>query len=329
VSVRALSAGLLTTVQDLGRPGHQREGVPVGGAMDPLALRIANLLVGNGEGDAALEVTLSGPTLRFEAPTLLALAGADLGAALDGVPLPPWRPALALAGSTLRWQRPASGCRTYLALAGGIAVPPVLGSRSTLLAAALGGVEGRALHADDLLPLGPPSALSERIAARLRERGEGPIVAHWGAGPSLRPAYSDRPEVGLLPGAHAPLLHPESARALHETEFRVSARADRTGYRLEGPPLRLEHPVELLSEPVTFGTVQLPSDGAPIVLMADRRTIGGYPRIGEVATADLPLLAQLRPGDRLRFRPTSLDEARSRLAARERDLRRFREGVNG
>lgn len=318
MSLLVREPGLLTTVQDLGRTGHQREGVPVGGAMDPFALRVANLLVGNEPGAAGLEITLAGPALRLEAGALVALAGADLGATLDGAPLPPWRPAWAPEGATLSFGTAAGGCRAWLAVAGGIEVPPVLGSRSTFVRAALGGVEGRALRAGDALPVGRPTALGERIARSLRRDAR--RIAGWGAGPSLLPAYSHRPVVRLLPGEHADALAPASRRALTGEEFRVSPRSDRTGYRLEGPRLELSAPLEPLSEAVVFGTVQLPPDGAPIVLMADRQTTGGYPRVGEVATVDVPLLARLRPGDRLRFRPCSLAEAQALYLARERDL---------
>jgi antagonist of KipI len=327
MSIRVLAPGLLTTVQDLGRHGHQREGVPVGGAMDGFALRVANLLVGNEEGAAALEITLAGPTLRFEEETLVALGGADLGAAAGGVEIPAWRAARLPAGTTLSFGRAASGCRGYLAVGGGVAVPEVLGSRSTFVRARLGGVEGRALRAGDLLPRGKPSALSERIAAAL-PAGAMISIAPWGAGPSLRPGYSDHAVVRLLPGAHEHALTGEAREALFHTEFEVSPRSDRTGYRLEGPRLLLAPAPAPLSEGVAFGTVQLPPDGAPIVLMADRQTTGGYPRIGEVASVDLPLLAQLRPGDRLRFRPCTLAEAQTRDLERESGIASLRQAIS-
>lgn len=322
MSLRVREAGLLTTVQDLGRPGYQGEGVPVGGAMDPFALRVANLLVGNDPGAAGLEITLAGPTLTCERDLLLAITGAPLGAALDGAEVPPWRPVVARAGATLRFGGGASGCRAYLAVAGGIDVPVVLGSRSTLLGAGMGGVEGRALRAGDHLACATPTAAGGTILEELL-RGPGPWIARWGAGPSLRPAYSARPVVRLIGGEHEPALTDEARRALYGADFRLSPRSDRMGCRLEGPALALAEPVEPLSEAVTFGTVQLPPDGQPIVLMADRQTTGGYPRIGEVATVDLPLLAQLRPGDRVVFQPCSVAAAQSLLLARERDLARF------
>lgn len=320
--------GLLTTVQDLGRPGHQREGVPVGGAVDALALRVANLLVGNPDGAAALEITLTGPVLRFAHPALVALAGADLGAEIDGTPILPWRPFAAPPAGTLRFRGAPRGCRAYLAVAGGIDVPPVMGSRSTYPPANLGGHQGRALRAGDQLQWAAPPPLAQRILRQLRREHPGVAVARWGAGPSLRPPYVDRPVVRLLAGAHADALSEASGQDLFRSEFRVSARSDRMGYRLEGPQLRLREPLEPLSEAVAFGTLQLPPGGEPIVLMADRQTTGGYPRIGEVASVDLPLLAQLKPGDRLAFRPVELAEAQMLYLARERDLTLARRAID-
>jgi antagonist of KipI len=335
VSVRVLQSGLHTTVQDLGREGHQRDGIPVSGAMDRWALRVANLLVGNDEGAAALEITLVGPSLTFDGPALIALAGADLGAVVGDVPVALWHPLWVPAGASLGFRGGAPGCRTYLAIAGGIDVPKVLGSRSTYVRAGIGGHMGRALRRGDALCWGAPAPLAEHIiagvtagataGARRTDRRVAP--ARWGAAPSLRPRYSDAPVVRLLPGTHADLLTEASAETLHGAPFRIAPQSDRMGFRLEGTPLELREPVELLSEGVTFGTVQLPPGGQPIVLMADRQTTGGYPRIGEVASVDLPLIAQLRPGDRVRFRRCSLEEAQAEYLAHERELDQARRAI--
>lgn len=325
MSIHVVASGLLSTVQDLGRTGYQHLGVPVGGVMDAFALRVANLLVGNEEGDAGLEITITGPTLRFEADALIVLAGSDPGARLEpGGALPPWRCAHAARGAKLSFAGAPSGCRAYLAVAGGIAVPPVLGSRSTLVRAALGGVAGRALREGDMLPLGAASPLAARITRTLPPAA----VARWGAGPTARPAYVPRAVVRLLPGAHQDALDAASRTRLHAAEFVVSPQSDRAGYRLDGPRLALRAPLELLSEPVVFGTVQLPPDGRPIILMADRQPTGGYPRIGEVASADLPLLAQLRPGDTVRFRPATLAQAHAARREAERTIAQLRAAIS-
>jgi antagonist of KipI len=327
VSARVVSGGLQTTVQDLGRVRTQRHAVPVGGAMDTMALRLANLVVGNEESAAGLEATLIGPALEFDAPTLVAIGGADLSATIDSVPVGRWRAALAPARSTLRLGRPEAGCRAYVAFAGGVDVPQIFESRATYLRGAFGGLAGRALRDGDEIHFGEPSGLSRRIAASLRTESGGLSVAHWFAGITLRPPYSPEPIVRLLPGAHTDALDAASRTALFGGRFRVSASSDRMGYRLDGPQLRLRERVEMLSEGVTFGTVQLPPGGAPIVLMADGQTTGGYPRIGEVASVDLPLMAQLKPGDHVQFAPISLDDAQRLYLQREHELVQMKVGL--
>ena len=333
MTLRILGAGLLTTVQDLGRATHQRQAIPVGGAMDAAALRVGNALVGNDDGAAALETTLIGPTIQFEEPSLMALTGADLDASIDGVAVPTWRPLCVPAGGTLRFGKPRVGCRTYVVVAGGIDVPLVFGSRSTYLRGSFGGYCGRALRAGDVVPTGSPSPLGRAIAASLRNDHQpasaaGAVtVARWSAGVTLRPPYTGEPTIRLMSGAHTDALSPDSRAALVSTSFRVSASSDRMGYRLDGQRLELRDTLELLSEAVAFGTVQLPPGGGPIVLMADRQTTGGYPRVGEVASVDLPLVAQLKPGDRLRFRLVSLDDAQRWYLAQEQELAQARAGL--
>ena len=327
MSAHVVSGGLFTTVQDLGRPRTQRQAVPLCGAMDTMALRLANLVVGNDDGAAALEATLIGPAVKFDAPTLIAIGGADLSATIDTVPVARWRPTLVPEGSVLRFGRPEAGCRAYVAIAGGVDVPAVFGSRSTYVRANFGGVAGRALRDGDAMAFGEPSPLARKIAASLRSETPGPWFARWYAGATLRPHYAVAPTVRLIPGAHTEALDAPSRAALFDERFRVSASSDRMGYRMEGPPLRLRERVEILSEGVTFGTMQLPPGGAPIILMADGQTTGGYPRIGEVASVDLPLVAQLKPGDHLRFAAISLDDAQRLYLEREHELDQMRVGL--
>lgn len=325
--IKVITGGMQTTVQDLGRIGYQAQGVPVGGAMDRVALRLANLLVGNDESCAALETTIIGPALTFEQDTLLALTGADLEGAIDGVPVPLWHPIWAERGSTLRFGRAVTGCRTYVGVGGGVDVPFAFGSRSTYLRAKFGGYEGRSLKSGDLLHVGTPSTLSSRIAASLGAGGRRSVIARWSASPSLRPAYGDDVVVRIVAGAHHPALSEAGSTTLSSATFKVSSSSDRMGYRLEGAEVSLEKPLELLSEGTTCGTVQLPPGGAPIVLMADAQTTGGYPRIGEVISVDLPIVAQLKPGDRLRFRVVPLDEAQAEYLDRERDIAQARAAI--
>jgi antagonist of KipI len=326
VTLRIVGAGLQTTVQDLGRPDHQRDGVPGGGAMDRNALRVGNALVGNDDGAAALEATLIGPAIAFDDPTLIAITGGDLDATIDGQPAPMWRAMFVPSGATLRFGRPRVGCRAYVAVSGGVDVPLIFGSRSTYLRAQFGGHEGRALRVGDTLRTQEPGPIARQIAALVRNGHDDGAVAgaSWSAGHTLRMRYSSDPVVRLIAGAHAELLAAPSRTKLFSASFNVSSSSDRMGYRLEGVELQLRSPVELLSEGVAFGTMQLPPDGMPIILMADRQTTGGYPRIGEVATVDLPLVAQLKPGDRLRFRPVSVDEAQQAYLLHEQDLAQAR-----
>lgn len=310
MTIEVLRAGAMTTVQDLGRRGHQHEGVPESGAMDAHAARLANLLVGNPETAAVLEVTLAGPSLRFDAPSTIALGGGDFGAMLDGAALAPWRTAGVKPGATLELGGAREGCRAYLAVAGGIDVPTVLGSRSTYLPAALGGIEGRALRRGDVLSLG---------------RAPGPA---GGRALSLaqRPLYDGN--VRLVAGEPLSALGDAVRAALFGAEFRVSRDSDRMGCRLEGPSLGATRLPESFSSGVAMGTVQLPPGGAPIVLMADHQTTGGYPVLGHVATVDLGKVAQLRPGDAIRFAEISLDEAQRLYLERERAFAALRRALS-
>ena len=327
MTLRIVTGGLQTTVQDLGRNGHQRSGIPICGAMDPLALRIGNMLVGNDDGAAALEAALVGPAITFDQAALIAITGGDIEASINSSEVPAWHAISVPAGTTLRYTQPRVGCHSYITVAGGIDVPQVFGSRSTYLRAQFGGYEGRALRSGDLVQTGVPSTKSLCIAESLRGSGAAAVAARWSVSGSLRPRYSDDPVVRLIAGAHYDFLDDESRDRLGAGTFRVSSSSDRMGYRLGGVTLSLRRPVELLSEGVAFGTVQLPPGGEPIVLMADHQTTGGYPRLGEVASVDLPLIAQLKPGDRLRFRIISVEEAQGLYLVQERDLSLARVGI--
>lgn len=312
MTLRILRPGLLTTVQDLGRHGMQHLGVVTCGAMDPVALVLANALVGNRRGEAAIEITLLGPEIEFGEDALIALCGAEFEATADGGVLPRDRPVFLKAGTKLATRRARRGTRGYLAVAGGIAVAPVLGSRSTYLPARFGGLEGRALRAGDVLPLVPGvSALSaeryERLASRAGSRA-GLNSVRWSAPPQTLP---DREPIVLhaMAGRHHAEFDAGSRRAFYETVWRISPDSNRMGFRLAGATLARPQGGEILSEPTCLGTVQVPANGAPIVLMADHQTTGGYPKIAEVAGADVPRLAQLAPGATLRFARCSLEQA--------------------
>lgn len=295
----AVEQGLLITVQDLGRPAAQRYGVPLSGAMDRFALEIANRLVGNAPDAAGLEITAGGAAFRLLAPTLLAITGADLCATLDDQPLAPWTAIVARAGSQLRLpaRHGPAGARSYLALAGGIVVPILLGSASTCLSGGFGGYAGRPLRAGDVLACAAVQPDQLRLAGR-----SWPVEA--------RPHYCEQPVLRLLPGPHLDCFAADVLALLAEP-LRISAHSNRMGYRLMGQPIRYARPCNLPSFGIVPGAVQVPPDGAPILLMADAQPTGGYPLIGVVIGPDLPLAAQLLPGDQLRFAVTTQAEAQA------------------
>jgi biotin-dependent carboxylase-like uncharacterized protein len=304
-------AGLCTTVQDLGRPGLGRLGVGPSGAMDLRAHRVANQLLGNEPGAPALELTGGGVELVFLQDTRVALAGADLGATLAGAPVPAIGAIAVTAGAELHFTDRRQGARAAVAVAGGLRVAPALGSAATDLGAAIGGIGGRPLRVGQQLQVSPvtrPAPLTPELATLQRLRALLPLPA--GAPVKLR--FVPEPEGGTTAQAQALF----ASRA-----FRISQRSGRTGYRLEGTPLPTRPDPDRLSEPTAPHALQLPPDGLPILLMADRNTTGGYPRLGHLITVDRSLAAQLWPGDEVLFTPVTVDEAVALARQAERDLR--------
>lgn len=288
--ITVVKAGLLASVQDLGRPGFRDSGMPLAGAMDRYALACANLLVGNEPGAAAVELTMIGGSWRFEADTLAALAGADLAGTLDGAPVGPWSSFRARAGSQLTFKPAARGVRAYLAVRGGIDVPLVLGSRSTYTRASVGGLDGRALVTGDRLPVGPAQGRAPKPQAL--PAGE---VPPCGGGATLR----------VLLGPQDDRFTAEGIATFLSSGYRVTPQNDRMGYRLEGAPIAMRDAPDIITDPLVPGAVQVPGNGQPIVMAADAQTTGGYIKIATVIGPDLRLLAQARPGDLLRFAKTT------------------------
>jgi len=315
VGCDVLDPGMLTTVQDDGRWGSQHMGVPVSGAMDRQALALGNLLVGNEEGAAALEITFSGPCLAFATDVLVALTGTDMGMQVDGHDVPAWTAILVRAGSILSMAGAIGvGCRAWLCVAGGIDVPEVLDSHSTLLRAALGGFEGRALRMGDRLRLRPLTQEARRLDG-------------FSCPVGLRPSYVMDVPVPVLAGPQADALTPATRQAFLDTTWAISNDSDRMGLRLEGPQLVLRHGADVISEVIPEGAVQVTGSGLPIVMLADRQTTGGYVKPFVVASAALGWLAQRGPGDGVHFRMCSLDDARAMLekqSSARRELARLR-----
>jgi KipI family sensor histidine kinase inhibitor len=302
--ITVLRPGLFTTIQDAGRWGYQHLGVPVSGPMDPASHRLANALLGNLPDAATLEATIIGPELRFEQDATIAITGADLQPILEGTPLLMGSVARCVPGSVLRFGNRRAGARAYVAVDGGIGVPPVLGSRATHVMSGLGGVAGRALRAGDRVPL---RDRQPSLAGTARDRR-----VHEGGSVRLR----------VMAGPQSEYADPSALQLLQETRFIVSPQSDRMGYRLTGSALPTRKDSgEMISDATVVGAVQVPPSGQPILLMADRQTTGGYPQIAVVITADLPLAAQLVPGDSIQFELCSRADAIAALTEQEGSVR--------
>jgi antagonist of KipI len=313
MSLLVTKQGLLTTVQDLGRCGYQRFGVNPSGAMDPIAARLVNELLGNEPTAAVLEMHFPAGEYLFESEVEFAVGGADFCGNLSGSPISNWTVLNANTGDRLRFRKKHKGNRAYLAVKGGLRVNPWLGSSSTSLVSETGGLDGRRLAIGDRLPILKDKEVHKSSYRRL--------------GCSIIPRYSSRPFVRLTPGPEFDVLTTASLETLLNDDFTISTRSDRMGFRLEGPPLGKLSDTELLSSGTTFGTIQLLPDGQMIVLMADHQTTGGYPRIATITAVDLPLVAQLGPGDALSFDLIEIADAEALLAEFERQLGFLRFGV--
>jgi antagonist of KipI len=318
MAFRVLKPGLWTTVQDRGRIGWQRYGVSVGGPMDEGAFRLANLLVGNDDVAAGLEMTLTGGVFQAMADTVIAVCGADMDPSIDGERLPMGRPVPVKAGAMFRFGNALTGRYTYIAIAGGIDVPKVLGSRASSVGTGFPGLAGRVVAAGDVLPYRVASTCGERAPRWFVRNGEAAPPIDGSGGLVIR----------AMRGREWPLFSAASRAEVESGSWVCTVRpeSNRMGYRMESQPLSLAiRGGEMLSEAVTAGTVQVPPDGRPIVLMADRQTTGGYPRLLQVLAVDLGSLAQARPGERLQFQLVSAEEALEAFRERERRLAWLRE----
>jgi antagonist of KipI len=298
-----LQPGVLATIQDLGRFGWQRHGIGTAGAMDRFALQVANLLVGNPRGTAALEIGMGGLRLRCLEDWIVAVCGADLGV---GIPL--WKSLRIRKGDELHFRSAIRGTWAYLAPAGGVEAESILGSRSASLRELLG---SKPAAKGDVLRAGPPG----------RSAREGRLFL-----PSAVPDYPESVTVRFVPGPQTDRFTEEAVQSFQSGSYQVTPRSNRMGYQLAGPALRHRGTADILSEGVAAGSIQVPADGQPIVLMADRQTTGGYTKIGTVISSDLPAMAQARPGSKVAFRPISVEEAQDSAADVERTLSTLQTG---
>lgn len=305
-----LEPGILTTIQDIGRYGFSQYGVPSSGALDTFSHRVANLLVGNPGSEASLEITIGGLKLKALREMVVAITGGDLSPALNGEPLEMWSTHLLLEEDIISFKKVRTGCRAYLALRGGLIVPKVMGSQSTYLSGRFGGLDGRPLRRGDILfTLDLPSSLS-RLGFR--------FPADW------IPQFEQEVLLRVIPGPQDRHFTEKGFQTFSSSIYQVTPQCDRMGVRLEGPGIERRSDAEesIISEGLIAGAIQVPGDGKPIIILTELVT-GGYTKIATIISIDLPKVAQLKPGDRVRFVPVSLEEAHRLLQEQEQKLRSF------
>jgi antagonist of KipI len=316
MAIRILRQGLLDTIQDAGRYGYQHWGINPGGAMDPIAMRVSNMLVGNTANEPVIEMHFPAAEILFEDNMLVALAGADFGAAIDEQPVPVHQPLRVRKGSVLKCTQNRSGSRLYLAVHGGWTAEKWLGSVSTHLKVGSGGHQGRALQKQDIIP-----AEGAVIFNRLSQNA----MAHWQV--NISGLYTSGP-LQFIPGAEYEYLDDASKQQLQSASFMISRRSDRMGYRLQGAALHCRLPHEMISSAVTRGTIQLLPDGQLIILMADHQTTGGYPRIGHLLSVTIPSLSQCAPGQEISFVQSDIETAERKAFELERNLQQLQNACN-
>ena len=314
MSITIRNPGLLTTVQDFGRIGYQQFGVPVSGVVDPRAMSIANILVDNPEDEAVLECTMLGPQIRFDAPNAIAITGGDLGPTIDNQPIPNYAAIRVEAGQVLRFAGLRSGCRAYIAFAGGLDIAPVMGSRSTYMKAKIGGVEGRKLQKDDVIKFRKPNPDLRGLNIR-----------------HISPEFVPRLEykIRVVLGPQDDMFTEHGIETFLSESYVVTPEFDRMGCRLDGEII--EHKGEsgdIISDGIAFGAIQVPTAGKPIIMLSDRQTTGGYTKIANVISADFRILAQLKAGDRVRFAQVSVAAAQDALLTQRAALKTLRTAVS-
>jgi antagonist of KipI len=340
MQIKIEKSGLLTTIQDLGRKGHQKEGIIESGAMDKMAIRIGNLLLGNQENHPAIEAVQAGPEISFDGDQVIAITGAESNPMINGFPVKQWCPIFVKEGSVLESGRASNGTYFYICFLGNPEIEKVLGSYSTYLKAHIGGLEGRALKTNDHITLKcdrlsasgfikrfiNPNAIADEYLSKLYRKKikKGFIQANWMVSSKSFYPLPVSDEIRILKGPEFGILENKSKKIFFEQEFKISNQSDRMGIRLIGQPLQLQVKEEMLSTAVTFGTVQLPPEGNPIILMADHQTTGGYPRIGQVISADFSKLAQIMPGKSIKFKEVSLEEALQALFKQEKEIEQLK-----
>jgi antagonist of KipI len=318
---------MLATIQDRGRPGFQAFGIPLSGAMDEWAIRTGNIICGNAETEASIEFTLHGAELLVEQDTMLAFCGSGSRVLIDDEEIGFGKIVRVKAYTLLRLLPSNKGYRTYLSIAGGFKVPEIMKSKSTYSPAKLGGVEGKPLQPGTVIEYDSkecPCFSKIKDSLPLRDRNFN--IAHWGITSIHSPNYENK-DIRVIPGPEWNCFSSESQARLFQSSFVLSEQSNRMGYRFQGQILAKTNYREILSTAVSRGTLQVTHDGNLVLLMADAQTTGGYPRIGQVSMVDLPICAQLRPGDSIRFIPISIEEAEKLYLDREKELKLIKQNI--
>lgn len=328
MSITVLNPGLLTTIQDFGRSGYQKYGVIVSGAMDIYAMRLSNIVIGNEEKEAVLEITMVGPELELKKGTLFSITGADISPTINNKVVPMGRPVYLKEDCTLKFGACKTGSRSYLAVAGGFDVPIVMDSKSTYLRAELGGFKGRTLKKNDNLKLGIKSTISSKIIEKLKEiKNENKVIAPSWYIKDYNVKKSEGTVIRVFEDRQFNKISEDSINKFFDFEFVVDIKSDRMGYRLNGPKIKLKEKLEMISEEVSVGTIQIPPDGNPIILLADRQTAGGYPKIAHVALVDIPKIVQLKANNKLKFKKITLEEAEKLYFEKEKYISDIRKSI--
>ncbi|MFA9396794.1 MAG: biotin-dependent carboxyltransferase family protein [Clostridiaceae bacterium] len=328
MSITVLTPGILTTIQDCGRNGYQKHGVVVSGAMDTFSMRLANIVIGNDENEGVLEITLAGPSLKITKGNMIAITGANLSPTINDEKIPMGRPIYLNEDSVLKFGKCISGCRSYLSVAGGFDIPIFMGSKSTYLRGKIGGKDGRALKQDDVLEIGEKGEFSLNLVEKLKlfNDEESFVSVDWYVKNFI--VVNDEPTViRVFEDRQYKNINKKSIDEFFNSNFSIDIKADRMGYRLNGPKIKLKENLEMISEEVSFGTIQIPPDGNPIILLADRATAGGYPKIAHVASFDILKLVQLKPFDKVQFKKITLKEAENLYLKREKYMEKIKESV--
>ncbi len=328
MSISIVKAGLLTTIQDYGRYGYQKYGVVVSGAMDTYAMRLANILVGNDENEGTLEITIIGPQLKIEKGNLISITGADISPTINGIKVPMGRPVYINEDSILKFGTCLCGCRAYLAVAGGFDIPKIMESKSTYIRGKIGGKEGRQLKDGDEIDICEKNELSEKIILKLSENRSIKSFTYpkWYVKSFMTSNLRDN-VIRVLPDRQFENVSKKSLADFFDSEFVIDSKSDRMGYRLKGPKIEFKEDIEMISGEVSFGTIQIPPDGNPIILLADRATAGGYPKIAHIVNEDFHKIVQLKALEKVRFEKITFEEAEDMYLKREEYIEELKKSI--